>query len=314
MAHTGNWSIADLPDLEGKTVVVTGANSGIGYEACRAFARRGATVVLAARNQDRLDRATAQLRRDAPGATVDGILLDLADLGSVHRFADVFDTRYDSLDILCNNAGVMALPRRETADGFEMQFGTNHLGHFALTGLLLDKLLSAPAARVVTVSSLMHRIGKLDFDDLEARRRYHKWRVYGSSKLANLLFAFELQRRFEAARVDAVSVACHPGYSSTGLHLPGARMAGSALAERILTLGVQLVAQPASMGAWPMLYAAAAPDVRGGDFIGPSNLFEIQGAPTKVEASSRAHDPDAAARLWEASATRTKVRYDRLSH
>src|SRR5687767_538242 len=192
------WTVADMPDLAGRTIVVTGANSGLGYEGARAFAAKGADVVMACRNAEKGAGARAKIVAAHPGARVEVMALDLASLASVRRFAEELSARVERIDVLCNNAGVMALPRRETTDGFEMQIGTNHFGHFALTGLLLPKLLATPGARVVTQSSGAHRGGRMDFDDLHARRRYRKWAVYCQSKLANLLFAFELDRRFRA--------------------------------------------------------------------------------------------------------------------
>jgi len=222
-----SWTASDIPDLGGKTIVVTGANSGLGFEASRAFARNGARVVLACRNVEKAAAARDDILASAPRANVEIRALDLASLASVRAFADSLVSNHERLDVLCNNAGVMALPRRETADGFEMQLGTNHLGHFALTGLLLP-LLKRTGARVVTQSSGAHRMGRIDFDDLHGRRYYGRWRAYGQSKLANLLFAYELQRRLENEGVGVISVACHPGYAATELQFAAARMEGAA--------------------------------------------------------------------------------------
>jgi hypothetical protein len=239
--------------------------------------------------------------------------LDLADLQSVRRFAEEFLARHNKLHVLCNNAGVMALPYRKTTDGFEMQIGTNHLGHFALTGHLLRRLLDTPGARVVTVSSGAHRVGRIRFDDLNWEKGYRKWLAYGQSKLANLLFAYELQRRLDAAGAQLISVACHPGYAATNLQLAGPRMEGSSLMEFLSQLSNRLVAQSAAMGALPTLYAATAPDVRGGDYIGPDGLFENWGYPKKVRSNRQSHDHEAARRLWEISERLTGVRYDALT-
>jgi NAD(P)-dependent dehydrogenase (short-subunit alcohol dehydrogenase family) len=309
---SARWTLADVPDLSGLSVVVTGGNSGIGYEAALGFAQAGAEVVLACRDLAKARVAVVSIQALEPRASVEALELDLASLASVRRFARELAARRATLDVLCNNAGVMAIPHRTTADGFEMHFGTNHLGHFALTGLLLDLLLAAPRARVVTVSSNAHKLGRIRFDDLHGRRNYKKWDAYGQSKLANLLFGYELQRRLERAGARAISVGCHPGYAATNLQLAGPRMAGSAALERLWRLTNVLFSQSAAMGALPTLYAATAPDVRGGDYIGPDRLFENKGHPRKARSSPRSHDRDAAARLWELSAELTGVRYDAL--
>lgn len=295
------WTAAEVPDLSGKTAVVTGANSGIGYEAARVLAARGARVVLACRSVARAGEARDAIAAERPDAAVEVLPLDLASLESVRRFARDFASRHPVLDLLCNNAGVMAIPYRKTADGFEMQIGTNHLGHFALTAALLPQLLAAPAARVVNVSSTFHKMGRIDFDDLHGERRYRKWGAYSQSKLANLLFTYELQRRLERAGAPAISVACHPGYAATNLQTASARIAGSALQEAVMRLGNRLLAQSAEMGALPTLYAATAPEVRGGDYIGPDGFLENSGYPRKTRSSARSHDREAAGLLWEMS-------------
>ncbi len=309
MSDGKNWTAGDLPDLSGKTIVVTGGNSGIGYEAAIQFARKRARVVLACRNMDKAHTAAERIAALAPGASVEAMALDLSSLASVRSFAEAFKGRNRMLHVLCNNAGVMAIPYCRTADGFEMQFGTNHLGHFALTGLLLDRLLAADGARVVTVSSSAHRMGQIRFDDLQWERGYRKWRAYGQSKLANLLFAFELQRRIEAAGAKLISVACHPGYAATNLQAMGPRMSGSAMMETMMGLGNRLFAQSAAMGALPTLYAATAPELRGGEYIGPDGFGEMWGHPAKVDCSAAAHETAAAARLWQISEQLTNVRY-----
>jgi hypothetical protein len=303
------WTPNDLPDLAGKTIVVTGGNSGIGYEAALQLARRGADVVLACRDLSKGEGAAAEIRRQCPGVSVEVRQLDLASLDSVRRFASDFAASHQRLDVLCNNAGVMALPYRRTADGFEMQFGTNHLGHFALTGLLLEHLLATPGARVVNVSSGAHRIGAIRFDDLHWERGYKKWPAYGQSKLANLLFTFELERRLSGRKAPAMSVACHPGYAATNLQFVGPRLQGSSLLESLMQFGNNLFAQSAEMGALPTVYAAAAPGVRGGEYIGPSSFGELWGHPKVVGCSAKARDPETARRLWEVSEELTGVRY-----
>jgi NAD(P)-dependent dehydrogenase (short-subunit alcohol dehydrogenase family) len=303
------WSEADIPDLSGKTIVITGANSGLGFEAAMALAGKGAQVVLACRDQAKGRAAEEQIRARHPRAATALMPLDLCSLADIRRFADAARAAYPSIDVLMNNAGVMALPYRQTADGFEMQFGTNHLGHFALTGLLLDRLLAAPGARIVTVSSGAHRMGRIRFDDLHGQQRYRKWPAYAQSKLANLLFAYELQRRLSAAGAAAISVAAHPGYAATNLQAAGPKMLGSSFLERVMDLGNRLFAQSAAMGALPQLYAAVAPAVRGGEYYGPSSIGELWGPPRVVTSTARSRDEGAARRLWEVSEELTGVTY-----
>ena len=309
MAGPGPWTADDLPNLSGKTIIVTGANSGIGYEAALQFARREARVVLACRSMEKAGAAAAAILAMHAHATVEGVQLDLASLASVRSFADTCHRQHKQLHVLCNNAGVMALPYRRTTDGFEMQFGTNHLGHFALTGLLLDLLVSTAGARVVTVSSGAHNIGWIRFDDLQGERGYQKWLAYGQSKLANLLFAFELQRRCDHAGAKLVSVGCTPGYAATNLQSAGPRMQGSAARESMWAWSNRLFAVSAAQGALPTLYAATALEVRSGDYIGPKLLGRGRGYPAIVRCSSRARDPQIASRLWEISERLTGVHY-----
>lgn len=303
------WEEADVPNLQGKVVLITGSNSGIGFEAARVLAGEGAEVVLAVRNTQKGQTAAAAIRRDYPTATLDVMTLDLADLASVREFAESFRKRSDRLSLLINNAGVMAPPYRQTAGGFEMQFGTNHLGHFALTGRLLPLLLSTPSARVVNVSSAAHRMGKIDFDNLDGSKGYSRWRFYGQSKLANLLFTYELQRRFEAAKADVISVACHPGFAATNLTAAGVGMNLSWLGKGLGSLS-NLAAQSAAMGALPTLYAATEPSVHGGEYIGPTGRGGMKGYPGKVESNEQSHDRSVAQRLWQVSETLTGVPFD----
>ena len=302
------WTADDLPDLTGKHYVVTGANSGLGFETARALVRRGAEVVLACRDTGKAGTALDRIKAESPGARVEARELDLASLASVRAFAGAWPAGRP-LHALVNNAGVMALPRRTTADGFEMQLGTNHLGHFALTAHLLPSLLATPGARIVNVSSTMHKIGRMAWDDLHGERRYRKWAAYGQSKLANLLFTYELQRRLEAARKDAIAVAAHPGYAATNLQTAGPRMEGSTLMERISLLGNRLFSQTAELGALPTLYAAAASGVRGGDYFGPDRMFETWGHPKRVRSNARSHDRADQARLWQVSEQLTGVSF-----
>ena len=303
------WSEADIPDLSGKTIVITGANSGLGFEAAQALAGKGAQVVLACRDQAKGRAAEEQIRARHPGARTALMALDLSSLADIRRFADAVRAAQPRIDVLMNNAGVMALPHRQTADGFEMQFGTNHLGHFALTGLLLDHLRKTPGSRVVTVSSGAHRMGRIRFDDPNWQQGYRKWPAYGQSKLANLLFAYELQRRLAAAGADTISVAAHPGYAATNLQAAGPKMQGSSFTERIMEIGNSLFAQSAAMGALPQIYAAVAPNVRGGEYYGPEGIGELWGHPKAVTSNAASRDPDAARRLWALSEQLTGVTY-----
>jgi NAD(P)-dependent dehydrogenase (short-subunit alcohol dehydrogenase family) len=300
------WTADRMPDQSGRLAVVTGANSGLGAIVARELARRGARVVVACRNTQKGEAAAAKIAEAAPSASVEVEQLDLASLDSVREFANRFAARAEPLDLLVNNAGVMAAPYQRTVDGFELQFGTNHLGHFALTGLLLDALRRRPGARVVTVSSGAHKGAQMDFDDLNGERDYKRWRAYGRSKLANLLYMLELDRRLKAAGIPLVSVAAHPGYAATNLQL-----SAPPLQERILMRITNLViAQSAEMGALPILYAAAAPDVSSGSYYGPDGRGEARGHPTLVKPSRAAQDPEAAARLWAVSEELTGVSYD----
>jgi NAD(P)-dependent dehydrogenase (short-subunit alcohol dehydrogenase family) len=309
MPDAKSWIADNMPDLAGKTVIVTGGNSGIGYEAALQFAGKGAQVVLACRSLEKARAAAGAIAAARPGGTVEVMELDLASLKSVRAFADAFYKQHGRLDVLCNNAGVMAIPYRRTMDGFEMQLGTNHLGHFALTGLLLDLLLGTANSRVVTVSSSAHHIGWIRFDDLQGERSYRKWLAYGQSKLANLLFALELQRKFDRAGAKHISVGCTPGYAATNLQSAGPRMAGSAALESMWAWSNRLFAVSAAMGALPTLYAATAHGLRGAEYIGPKLVGTGRGYPAEVWCNARARDPQTAARLWEVSEQLTGVRY-----
>ncbi|MGH8461287.1 MAG: oxidoreductase [Stenotrophobium sp.] len=303
------WSTDNIPPQAGKMAIVTGANSGLGLETVAGLAGAGATVIMACRNPAKAQSALAEIRRRVPAAKAELMPLDLSDLASVHQFAQDYSRRFPRLDILCNNAGVMALPYQQTRDGFEMQIGTNHLGHFALTGLLLERLQAAPAARVVTVASIAHRGTRgLNLDDLHWQREsYKKNEGYARSKLANLLFSFELSRRLQAAHSTILAAAAHPGYAAT--NIVGAASEGSAIKRLLVNIGNAVLAQPASMGALPTLYAATMPDVSSGDYYGPSGLFEFRGYPKKVGSKHTAQDTAAAAKLWSLSEQMTGVRY-----
>jgi NAD(P)-dependent dehydrogenase (short-subunit alcohol dehydrogenase family) len=302
------WTEADVGDLSGRTFLVTGGNSGIGAEAVRIFAEHGGHVLLACRDMAK-GAPVAEALSGAPG-TVEVMTLDLADLATVEATAGEVRRRVDHLDVLCNNAGVMATPYRRTVDGFELQLGTNHLGHFALTAHLLPLLLRAPAPRVVTVASSAHRMGAIDFDDLHSERRYGPWTAYGQSKLANLLFTAELQRRSDAAGARLLAAAAHPGYAATNLQTAGPLMDGSAVKGFAMKAMNAVFGQSARMGALPTVYAAVAAAVEGGDYIGPSGIAEARGHPEKVARSKVAQDTAVARRLWEVSAELTGAEPD----
>ncbi len=300
------WTAADIPDQTGRTVVVTGANSGLGLAAARGLAAAGADLVLACRNTEKAEDAAASIRNELPSATVAVEGLDLSSLASVRDFAVRFDAERDGLDLLINNAGVMAPPRRQTDDGFELQLGTNHLGHFALTGLLLGQMQGRGDARVVTVSSFAHKAGRINFDDLQSERRYFRWRAYAQSKLANVLFAGELERRLRAGGSGVKSLAAHPGYAATNLQTA----APPALDRAVFAVTNRLLAQSAEMGALPELYAATRPNLDGGLFIGPDGFEERRGHPKVVRPVRAGRDEATAARLWTVSEELTGVGYE----
>jgi len=304
------WTEADMPTLTGRSAIVTGANSGLGLETARALAEHQASVTLAVRNQHKGEEAVAYIRRTAPDADLRIGLLDLTDLASVRAFADIWSAENpDGLDLLINNAGVMAIPQRATAEGFEMQFGTNHLGHFALTGLLMPALIASPRSRVVTVSSQAHRMGRMNFDDLNAKRKYRSWGAYGQSKLANLLFTKELQRRVDQLGIPLIAVSAHPGFASTNLQSAGASMRGRSWQANLTERVSGAIAQSAQMGALPTLFAATAPGVPGDSYIGPDGFGEQRGYPTFVGRSSAAQNESDARRLWQMSEELTGVIY-----
>jgi NAD(P)-dependent dehydrogenase (short-subunit alcohol dehydrogenase family) len=310
------WTADDIPDQSGTTVLVTGGNSGLGYETVLQLARKGARVLVAARDRARGTAALARLAAEAPGSQAELAQIDLADLTSVERFAEGFLAGGQELDVLINNAGVMAIPHREiTAQGYERQFGTNHLGHFALTGRLLPVLARRPGRRVVTVSSNQHKRAKgIDFDDLQGERGYRPWGAYAQSKLANAMFVLELDRRLRAAGLDTVSAGAHPGFAHTNLQVSGPRSGGTSLVARGMGAATRLFAQPARDGALPTLYAATAVDVHGGDYFGPDGPGEMRGHhPTPVQFSAAAHDQAAAARLWAVSEELTGVTFEALT-
>jgi NAD(P)-dependent dehydrogenase (short-subunit alcohol dehydrogenase family) len=302
MTSQGKWTTSDMPNLQGRRAIVTGANSGLGFVTAAALAEHGAQVTLAVRDLAKGEQAAQRMLAADPTSDLDVQQLDLADLASVRSFADSWShANPEGLDLLINNAGIMAIPRRETADGFEMQLGTNHLGHFALTMLLMPALMAIPRSRVVTVSSQAHRMGTMNFDDLNSRKSYGPWRAYGQSKLANLLFTDELQRRLDRLGIPMLSLAAHPGFASTNLQTAGPAMRGRKFQERVTGFVSNLVAQSAQMGALPTLYAATAPGIPGASYIGPDGFGEQRGYPRIVDRSASAKSESDAKRLWEES-------------
>ncbi|BBZ62798.1 SDR family NAD(P)-dependent oxidoreductase [Mycolicibacterium monacense] len=304
MSANTKWTAADVPDQEGRVAVITGANTGIGYEAAAVLAAKGAHVVLAVRNTDKGGAAAERIRSALPHADVTVRELDLTSLDSIRAAADGLRADYPRIDLLINNAGVMMTEKGTTKDGFELQLGTNHLGHFALTGQLLDNLLPVEGSRVVTVSSNAHRWGRVNFDDLQSERSYNRVTAYGQSKLANLLFTYELNRRLSAKGAPTIAVAAHPGTSSTELTRnlwPVAR--------RPVELVWGLVSQTPEMGALPTLRAATDPDVRGGQYYGPDGIGEQRGHPKLVQSNARSYDEAAQRRLWSVSEELTGVTF-----
>lgn len=298
-----NWTTNDIADQTGRVIVITGANSGIGYESAHALAGKGATVVMACRNAEKGAAAREAILHQFPNANVQVMALDLGSLASVRAFAEAFNARFDRLDVLMNNAGVMAVPEGKTVDGFETQFGTNHLGHFALTGLLLEKLLESPGSRVVTTSSFMYLIGRINFDDLQATLKYSNSGAYANSKLANMLFALELQCRLARIHADTISVVSHPGWAATNLQGKDR----NSLYAQLSLLGNRFIAQDARGGARYQLYAATAADVVGGGFYGPPTL--IRGPVRRLSINSHGKNRKDAARLWQLSEEMTGVEY-----
>jgi NAD(P)-dependent dehydrogenase (short-subunit alcohol dehydrogenase family) len=299
-----NWTTNDIPDQTARTAVITGANTGLGYETAAALAAKGAHVVLAVRNTDKGQAAADLISRRSPGASVAVQELDLTSLASIRAAAEQLRAAHDSIDLLINNAGVMFTPRSTTKDGFELQFGTNHLGHFAFTGLLLDHIVAAPGSRVVTVSSVGHRFARngIRFDDLQWEKDYSRVGAYGQAKLANLMFTYELQRRLRGT--GTIAAAAHPGGSRTELtrNLPPLLGAVTKLAEPLF--------QPAEMGALPQLRAATDPGVIGGQYFGPDGFGEQRGYPVVVASTRVSHDIAAQKRLWTVSEELTGVTFD----
>jgi NAD(P)-dependent dehydrogenase (short-subunit alcohol dehydrogenase family) len=301
------WTINNIPNLTGKVIIVTGANSGIGFEAAREFIRKGATTILACRNMNKAQAALSKIQAEIPNARAEVMCLDLASLKSIHEFVEAFKARYDRLDVLLNNAGIMMVPYTQTEDGFESQLGTNHLGHFALTGLLIELLEKTPGSRVVNISSNGHRMGRMDFDNLlyKSKGSYSRVGAYGRSKLSNLLFTYELERRIEANGGNPIAVAAHPGLADTHLadHFWGGRLNGLSHAY------LKAMAQDAAMGALPGIRAAVDPDVKGGQYYGPDGPRESKGYPVLVHSNQASHNEADARHLWQVSEELTGVKY-----
>ncbi len=301
------WDFLDIPDMSGKIIIVTGANCGLGFEATRYLALKNAKVIMAVRSLDKGNDSKKTILEEYPKAKLDVMLLDLADLKSVNDFAINFKKKYKKLDVLMNNAGVMMCPYSKTKDGFEMQFGINHLGHFALTGLLLDVLKKTKNSRIVNVSSIAHRFGKMDFSNLMFEKgNYNSIKSYGRSKLANLLFTYELQRKLEKNKLDIIAVAAHPGSSSTNLTR---HIETGFFIKHIKPLVMSLYSQTARIGTLPQVRAAVDKNVKGGDYFGPKGFMETKGYPIKVKSNKRSHSLEDAKKLWEISEKLTNVKY-----
>ena len=303
-----NWTQHNIPDLTGKVIVITGANSGLGFECSKTLAEKGATVVMAVRTMSKGETAKSDILKTQPNASLDIMQLDVGDLSSVREFATAFKAKYDRLDILLNNAGVMAIPRQVTADGFEMQLGVNHLGHFALTGLLLDVIVKTPNARIHNVSSSANYSGTINFDDLMGEQDYGRWSAYGQSKLANIFFTFELQKRLNATDYDTITNTSHPGIVLTNLQANSVEQSGTKVEAFLYRIIEPIMAQDVSMGVLPMLYGSTATDAKGGVFYGPRTL-NMRGYPAEKKVNKQAYDADALKRFWEASEELTGISY-----
>ncbi len=301
------WTTADIPSLNGKVALVTGANSGLGYETTKALTGAGATVIMACRNVEKGEAAMKRMEKDLAWSDLTVLQLDLASLESIRSFSELVMDREEKIDILVNNAGLMALPYRQTVDGFEMQFGVNHLGHFALTGLLFPMLNEGEEARIVNVSSMAHRFGTMNFSDLQSIEHYKKWKAYGQSKLANLLFTCELNKRIKVHGGNVIALSAHPGYAATELVFKGPELENNKSLQRILNLGNRIVGQPAWMGALPSLFAATAPEAEQGAYYGPGGLLGIRGYPVKSRPKAGLVNDADARRLWEESMKLTSV-------
>ena len=302
------WTEQNIPDLTGKISIITGANSGLGFESTKVLAAKGATVVMAVRNVTKGEKAKTAILKDKPQALLDVMKLDVGNLSSVREFADVFKAKYDRLDILVNNAGLMAIPRQETVDGFEMQLGVNHLGHFALTEHLLDVIVKTPNARIHNVTSSANFMGSINFDDLMGKKEYGRWNSYGQSKLANVFFTFELQKRLTAAGFDTMANVSHPGLVIGNLQANSIAESDTSGEAWFYRIARPLLARDISKGILPMLYGMTANEAKGGVLYGPP-IMHHYGYPAEVKANKLAYDADALKRFWEISAELTGVDY-----
>lgn len=305
------WTTNNIPDQTGRVVIITGANSGLGYETALALGKKNATVIMACRNISKGESARDQILAEVPQANLNLMQLDLGSLESVHQFASNFREKYSQLDLLINNAGIMAIPRSETKDGFETQFGVNHLGHFALTGLLIDMIVQTENSRVVNVSSSANYMGRINFDDLMGEQSYSRYMAYGQSKLANVLFSNELNRRLESAGVSTISLSSEPGLAKTNLQTTTAHHSGNILERIFYPIMMNTMAHSQAMGALTQLFAAIAPEANGRDYIAPE--FMMRGHPKKARANKSAYDKAIAKRLWEVSEELTSVTFPELT-
>jgi NAD(P)-dependent dehydrogenase (short-subunit alcohol dehydrogenase family) len=303
------WTSDQMPNLRGKTAVVTGANSGLGFQATKNLAEHDAEVIMACREQEKGKEAKEEIEENLEDAELKVMQLDLASLDSIHSFTEEFKSEYNELDLLFNNAGVMAIPRRETEDGFEYQFGVNHLGHFALTAHLMDTLKSAEEARIISQSSIAHQNGEINFENINHEESYDRMQAYSDSKLANLLFIKELDRKLKENNLDIKAVASHPGVSHTNL-FNAEESQHNVVVTKLIGLGLKIFGQTPEKGCLPMLYAATSGDIEGGDFIGPDGFKAIRGNPEKQTPSDKARDEEIAAKLWEKSEEMTEIEFE----
>ena len=306
--HQNKWTKANIPDLKGKVIIVTGGNSGVGYESVKAFAENGARVILASRSVEKGENSRTEILKKSPGLKIEVMQLDLADFASIRTFAESFKKKYDRLDVLLNNAGIMTTPYFLTKDGLEAQNGTNHFGHFALTGLLSELIKNTPNSRVVNVSSMAHKQGIMDFNNLlfENGKGYSPIKSYSRSKLSNLLFTYEMQRKFEAAGINSIAVAAHPGVSNTNL----GRYLEDKLYFKILKPLMSPFMQEQDMGALPQIRASVDENVKEGEYYGPDGFREMKGFPVLVQSNKASHNLEDAKKLWELSEKLTGVRFN----
>jgi NAD(P)-dependent dehydrogenase (short-subunit alcohol dehydrogenase family) len=305
------WNNTNIEDQTGKTFVVTGANSGVGLSAVKGLVEKDAIVVMAVRNKEKGKNALGEIRSEFSSGILDLLILDLASFDSIKDFVKKFNEKYDQLHGLLNNAGIMQPPFRQTKEGLELQMGVNHFGHYLLTGLLLDKIKATPRSRVVNQSSFTHKMVKgIDFETINTDIKYSKLKAYGESKLANLLFTYELQRKFTDYDIDAMAIGVHPGYTATNLQSSGPSVGGTSLWSRIYRISNVLLAQNVKKGALPLLYGAVGPELQGGDYIGPGGLRGLRGHPKRGKSSKASYNLEQANRLWELSEELTEFKYN----